>query len=339
EADDQLAGWMDWTKPDGIKLQKDPYPIRSYIVQVLQNNSKIGIRGFGLTFLDIVTAAGNQLGEFRIHQEKGQLEVRFEPVGELPVFYPFSTDGLPPIPKPLNERVYNSFRPEEKAMEDFEKALRGGMTANPGSFNEIFINEMGRLASGVFKKQTPGVATDEVEDILVNFLRKESYDFAWFADHSQPVAGLIEDYCAMACGDIAASLDYVLGQVWRHCRTFLYDLFWHPPLTDDVLHDIIKLDERMKRYTYGPPVISLLELMALNRAGVVSFKLINNPEIEISEQGWSLESGSDQVTVSCMIDSVLSPPDISNTSTPLIRDFLDKLYVRPFFSMGAITDE
>ena len=340
EADEQLAGWIDWEKPQGVQLQKDSYPIRSYIERVLQNHNQIGIRGFGLTFLDIITAAGNEIGKFRIHQENNRLHVTFKcETNTPPVFYPFSTDGLPPIPKPLSEEVYNSFRLEKQSFEKFKKTLCEGMKADPEKFYEIFIYEMALLASGVFIRLTPDVAKREVEDILVNFLHEESYDFTLFADHSQPVAGLIGDYCAMACGDIPASLDYVLGQVWRHCRTLLYELFWHPPLPDDVLHDVIKLDERMKRYSYGPPVISLLELMALNRTGVVSFKMIDNPNIETSAKGWSLDLNGDQVTVSCMIDSVLSPPDISNTSTPLIRDFLNKLYVRPFFSMGAITNE
>lgn len=70
---------------------------------------------------------------------------------------------------------------------------------------------------------------------------------------------------------------------------------------------LIALDERMKRYTYGPPVASMQQLLALVDAGMLNLTVVNNPAITLTDQGWELKVNDVVVVADVMIDTVPSP--------------------------------
>jgi len=338
EADDQMAGWIAHPFPKGVHLQQDPYPVKEYIDKLLADHDKIAVRGFGLTFLDIVTAAATRIGEFEL-MDSTDLTMRYTCTGRIEnCIIPFSTDGLPPIPKPISKRVFDRFAPSEGAMARFEAKLNNGMADQPDQFLSVFIDAMAELSAGVYHRIDTVCDPETIYKILRSYMYEEAYHYPFFANHDQHTESLIRDYCVMASDQIKPSLDYCLGQVWRHCRLLMYDLFWHPDLPDNVLKEVIDLDERMKRYTYGPPLNSLRELLAVHDAGMVSFAYVDDPDISLDGSGWTLTNSQGcTIITTAMVDSVLSPPDISKTTTPLVRDLMK--FCSPFFDLGGITDK
>ena len=112
----------------------------------------------------------------------------------------------------------------------------------------------------------------------------------------------------------------------------MYKLFSHAKLPDEVLADIVALDERIKRYAYGPPVESMQQLLALNRAGVLNFNFCNNPDIELTNKGWKLNMGGDEIVVNCMLNSILDSPQLLKVSSSIIKVLLANDLLKPVHS-------
>jgi hypothetical protein len=125
---------------------------------------------------------------------------------------------------------------------------------------------------------------------------------------------------ATATSDI--TLDYCIGQVWRHCQSTIYAALSHSKISDDTLTKMIAVDESMKRYAFGPPVESLQQLKALHTAGVLDLRFLNNPDIKCDTSGWRLSNGTDTLNFSVMIDAVLDAPKIKAVNSPLLMSLL-----------------
>ncbi len=333
--DKQLTDWIRTGTGHRLFLAGSPYPIEKYLNTLLRNHSRIAVRGFGLTFLDIASAIGNACGKFSM-SDKEQLKVSFSLSGDHPLIIPFSVDGLPPVPKPLNQSEYQKYSPGNKSLEILRHELKHEMT-DSGNFLSFFRKRMADIIAAVYEKLRSDCP--ENADIFIrSYLEEERYNHPQFTNHSRPVAEIMEEFCGIACGQILPTLDYCVGQVWRHCREVMYDLFDHPPLEDDVMYEIIQLDERLKRYTYGPPLISIRELLAMHEKGVVSLDWIDDPEIRMDRSGWRLSSTKGEILTTAMINGVLSPPDISSVNSSVINQIREKCPVEQFFDLGARTD-
>jgi hypothetical protein len=125
------------------------------------------------------------------------------------------------------------------------------------------------------------------------------------------------------------SLDYCVGQVWRHLQPTIYKELSHSNLSDTVISNIIALDESTKRYSYGPPVESVAQLIALSKAGKLNLKFIKDPEIEIDERGWNLICDGKNVTADTMIDSVLDAPKLKQINSAIIEGLLKDELLSP----------
>ena len=115
--DDQTARWRTHAKRHGLTFM-DAYPA-STLVEAAGSwaGRTVGIRGLGLSALDVVQALTLGLG--------GRFEAgRYVPSGREPArIVPFSLDGHAPAPKPLNETVDARFEPLPEENESLRIAL------------------------------------------------------------------------------------------------------------------------------------------------------------------------------------------------------------------------
>jgi hypothetical protein len=51
------------------------------------------------------------------------------------------------------------------------------------------------------------------------------------------------------------------------------------------MKELIALNQNTKRYSYGPPVESILQLIAMQEAGILLLDFVNDPEITLVDEG------------------------------------------------------
>ena len=100
-------------------------------------------------------------------------------------------------------------------------------------------------------------------------------------------------------------------------------------LDENIVANIISLDERLKRYSYGPPVASMQQMLALIDADILNLNYVDNPEISIFDTGWQFVSKNGKTEVNMIINSVLDPAELLKVNSSLVKHLLKKSMVKP----------
>tara|TARA_R110002049_G_scaffold242357_1_gene416192 strand:- start:30287 stop:32011 length:1725 start_codon:yes stop_codon:yes gene_type:complete len=334
----QIAKWKTFEANNTrIKLFDKPYPIKGLFDDgYINGNSHVAIRGFGLAMIDVVRGIAGYTGSrFEIVDDNTQ-RVHFHPGEDCPKrIIPFSLDGLPMAPKPLNETIDNWFKPSEVQLNHLKIELSKA-TASPEKVDSIdfIIKVMRSLIAEVFlslkaKSVSHNYNVSELENLIETYVKHDKTDSDIFISNDLNPKKIIENYIHMATGYSEISLDYCIGQVWRHCQPTLYKYLSYIGFDNEIILDNIKLDEKLKRLTFGPPVASLQQLLALINSGIMSVKAIDDPDIECTDKGWLLEGDNAEFMADVMINSVLDAPKILEVKTPLIKQLLESKYIKP----------
>ena len=348
ETSKQLMNWSQRLDMSKNKiLFKDPYPISNYTIKnKLNKSSQVAIRGFGLAMIDVSRALTIGYGRaFKITNSK-TLECRYIPnEHSIQTIIPFSLDGLPPVPKPISAKIDKLFAPSEHSLQTFQTILSnhalGNIRVNSIDFfinaiNEVICEVFLRLESRAYQHE---ISKKELTTLVKNFVLNQNYDHPLFLNHSTGCVNIMKAHLNMALGKDKFSLDYCIGQVWRHCQPTLYKELSHADISNEIIKKIIDLDEKLKRYTYGPPVESMQQLIALNTSGVLNFDFLNNPTIEINDSSWKFSMDKNHKTIDVMINSVLDPPKILKVSSHLIQKLLHHSVLTPAHSdLGVETN-
>lgn len=139
----------------------------------------------------------------------------------------------------------------------------------------------------------------------------------------------LQAYVGMAVGKRAISLDYCIGQVWRHCQPSIYEELSYNVCSNNVAKEIVALDESTKRYSFGPPVESIQQLIALIKAGILNVDLVHNPDIKVTKKGWNLKKDELEHTIPIMVDSVLPSAKVDQVSSSLVKNLLTQNLIQP----------
>jgi len=111
-------------------------------------------------------------------------------------------------------------------------------------------------------------------------------------------------------------------------------------LSPEVFKDIISLDERFKRYTYGPPLESIQMLIALAEKGILNLSFLDNPDINLHSSAWELQKNEKKCSTQLMINSVLDSPKLLKTVTAVITNLLeDDLIQVAHDDLGILTNK
>ena len=348
ERSEQLEKWKDYTERNSdVFLYEKPYPAEAISNAAhLSQHSVVGIRGFGLAMIDVARALTiGRGGEFKVTDEE-TLQSVFVAGQDVPQkIVAFSLNGNPMAPKPFNARVDEWFTPTDDEIEAFGKKIEYAASGQQAIDSTMFLKEaMATVAARVYSdlshsNNPHGATSEEIYPIIIDWLSDESTDHPLLQPIDNPTKVNMLAFTQMALGNAPVSLDYCTGQVWRHCQPTLYKTFAHANLSSEVIASVISLDERVKRYSYGPPLESMQQLLALLEADLLTLDFVADPDIKLTEAGWELSAQGKKITVDTMINSVLDPPRLTEVISPVVCSLLDNALIEPIHSaLGIHTD-
>ncbi|KAA5821151.1 FAD/NAD(P)-binding protein [Algibacter amylolyticus] len=345
ELSDEMKQWKHFaeTEKDNIQFYENPYSVCKFENLKNQKTNTINIRGFGLAMIDVMRALTiNEFGYFKVidtHTLKTEY-VQLKPQNLSLV--PFSLDGNPMAPKPLKQAIDDWYKPNNEALSAFKKEIE--LASKKDTTNDIhfLIHAISKIASHIYLSLQDRALRHNLNDkalkfIISNWLQDNNYNHELIQKTNISTYKLIERYIQMGLGKTPVSLDYCVGQVWRHCQPTLYASLSHSLLDNEVIEDIIKLDDRSKRYSYGPPIESMQQMLALADANILVFDFVDNPDIETTNKGWKLTNKEgDTVSTNIMINSVLDAPQLLKVNAPLVTSLLKNDLIQPIHTKLGI---
>ena len=342
--DEQMSTWK--TKSDGnakITLITNPYPV-SNSISTVKDGDVVALRGFGLAMIDVARALTEGLGgSFELIDERTRKMTYRSSSDKKVHLVPFSLDGLPMTPKPLNLDLDKPFIPSDEELGSYNKQLENSVQLGEKvsgkqflitTITPIIVQKF--LALGV-KAKTHNLSAAELEEIVKTWFKDENTKHDLIVSKSLSAYKSMQAFVDMASGNAKVSLDYCIGQVWRHCQPSMYKALSFTDLKDELIAEIIELDERLKRYSYGPPVDSLTQMLALVDAGIMNFDLVKDPDISFSDKGWQLSKRQEKVMASVMVNSVLDFPKLLEVKSPLVQSLLNDGLVEPVHTKLGIS--
>lgn len=329
--DGQLLSWQSASlQMDSPELFTDPYPIaRIMETDLVSSGNKVAIRGFGLAMIDVARALsiGNG-GRYELVDDSSR-QMNYIASGNEPKrIVPFSLDGLPMAPKPLNLLIDTPYVPSKQQLARYTDSIEAAIgQGGPPNSTDFLIEAISPIVSEIYRSPIIDILEheygyDEIRTVTEKWLRDGKLDHELILPLDLTASEMLESFCAMATGHGKVSLDYCIGHVWRHCQPTMYRLLSFAQIDDDVIVEIVGLDERLKRYSYGPPVDSLQQMLALERAGILDLTYVNDPDIELTESGWTLKNSKESMTVGTMVNSVLDSPQILKVAEPLPKGLI-----------------
>ena len=343
----QLASWDAHAQKHHLKLYKDPYPVGALETDSIRPETTVALRGFGLSMVDQVRALSIGFGGvFRADEETDRFE--FLPSATAPKqLIAFSLDGLPPAPKPKNPEIDLWFEPTESEMLNFTEAISSA-NKNPEAIQDasFLVAALGDLTASVYKRlgtkaRPTQLSQKELAALTETLIRKpEEIQHELILSHAIEAIEALNALLDMACGREAISLDYCLGQIWRYALGVLYHKFTHFEFQDAAMVDLVKYIEASKRYSYGPPITSVQQLIALVEAGILNLDFVANPQIELVPNGWELHKNGKSALAEVMVNSVIDPPQLLKVNSKLIEDLVADKKVNPVsYKLGLHTRE
>ncbi|WP_299741067.1 FAD/NAD(P)-binding protein [uncultured Roseobacter sp.] len=345
QQDPQIESWQaEIEARDALCLFDEPYPVGPIVdAAKRRTETTVAVRGYGLATIDIVRAIADAYGSFSLRDEQSR-ELTFAPTEEVaPTIIPFSLDGLPMGPKPVNEQLDRQFAPSEKVLDALGRELRDPALQARARGKALLLDAITPVIVGVFrgleyKRDDAPSDNDALHHLVKAWIEDPAQGHRFCLDTAQTPIDLLKNLVQMANGSAPASLDYCIGQVWRHCHPTIYRSLSHGALSDDVLAEIILTDESMKRYAFGPPIESHQQLIALYDAGMLDLEYLADPDITVTDRGWVLTSGEHHATAQIMVNAVLDAPKIADVRSPLIKGLLqDGLVVPVHDELGVAT--
>lgn len=342
--DEQMEDWQKQSNDsDKNRLFEMPYPVNVFRKEFEAKEETIGIRGFGLAMIDVCRALSEGVGgTFEVMDEKTRKMV-YQPSGKEPkLIVPFSLDGLPMAPKPLNKLIDEHYVVTKEELSHYRKYIDKKIEqATEITSAKFLIEAITPIIANKFIQLgdlalAHGLSTQALETIIEAWLLDECFEHELILSKKLSAKTLLQNFVGMATHSKKVSLDYVIGHVWRHCQPTMYKKLSFTPLADTVMAEIIDLDERLKRYSYGPPIDSLQQLLALSETGLLTLDMVNNPGIEFSNNGWEFLKDGDSILVNMMINSVLDPPKLSMVKSDLVEQIRKGSKVQPLHSDLAI---
>ena len=338
---EQIENWKSHCAvKNEMSVYAEPYPVKQFKTLKNTTDITIGLRGFGLAMIDVMRyLVINDFGNFKVVDSETFETVYYKSKAQNLRLVPFSLDGLPLSPKPLNKSIDDWYLPTTTELQNFKSEIESAaQTTNSGDSINFLIEPIAKIAAFIFyalgeRRIETAHNKSEIEAITVDYLKDEKFQHALIQDETLSTYDLINSYINMALGEAEVSLDYCLWQVWRHCQPTLYEAFSYANVSDETIKKVIALDERSKRFSYGPPIESMQQILALVDAEIMTLDYTDNPEIELSAKGWKLSSTSDKsITTSVMINSVLDAPKLLDVNSSIIKSLLQNEMIQPMHS-------
>jgi uncharacterized NAD(P)/FAD-binding protein YdhS len=324
--DPQLQRWQNHAQDRGLDLCP-AYPVTALLTHAQAWQGRVvAIRGLGLSTHDVLR--GLTLGL------KGRFEGgRYIRSGAEPSkIIPFSFNGLAPAPKPATAEIDAQFDLTAAEISAFTDAMTRALSQAGATALETICAALISPVSRIL--DSCGATT--CEDDIAHWLEIERC-----ADATHEHGDTLEELrrtIAMARGRTPPAIDYTIGQIWRKLQNEIRAAFNSAEISPATAKAVIKFDEGLKRFSYGPNIVASEQLEMLIKDGLVSLRIVEDPDIALCAQGWQLVEGEDEMLATAMIDAVLPSPDLDHVTDPLIRRAVEGGFILPLDEgLGAQT--
>jgi diaminopimelate decarboxylase len=253
--------------------------------------SRVGVRGFALTFIDAALAlTEGRGGRFAGRGDDG-VPVYVPATGEPAVMLPFSRTGAPMLAKPVpgvpiaDERIARVTRPWIARLLGLTPPVQVERDLKPllaGAARALLAEAGGRSSRG---RATPPPA-DDPEEALRRSL-------------------------AVATGRAGPDEPWARGQAWRTLYPALVKRLGHGGLAAGGWGAFRHLAADMERVAFGPPPQNVAKLLALVDAGMVDLTHVRGGRTEPGTGGGVLRSAAGEDPVDVTIDAVLPAPGVT----------------------------
>ncbi len=330
---DQNKEFIEHAKKTDTAFIPDPYS--GDAAETFKNTTRAAIKGLGLSMIDVVgMIVQHDKGEFNEDPTNTPFLKYSNDDSDLTIV-PFSLDGLPIVPKPIGKQIDDLFSLGAEEKNELLKQLANKVHQDHIQEVEDFLRPIASYVVKVYNQLTDryydkDLAAAEGQQLIIDWLLDPSISSNYMLDQSLAPVEYMKRCCQMSYGLTGFSLDYVIGQVLRQLQPDLYNILSYSTLSPEVMAAFIKVDEQVKRYSFGPPVESVLQLIALEQAGILDLRFVNDPEIELVDQGFKLSKGSNHIICDSMTDAVLSSPDAKEIDDVLIRTIINKPLAQQF---------
>ena len=322
---DQNKSFQEHSKTPNIYFSEDCYSKGAE--NIYASAKAFAIKGLGLSMIDIVRMIlDNYQGTFT--EKTKSIYLNYEKADQDLIIAPFSLDGLPIVPKPLGKYIDDLFSIDQKRykylIHNLKDQVKNGQIKSIEEIIKPIAEEIAVVFQSLESKVLDSSTTkSNIAKIIQEWLLDPSIKHDVILDTGLPIIEYMKKTSEMAYGATAFTLDYVTGQIWRQLQPDLYKIYSHQ-LAPELLSKLIQLDEKTKRYSYGPPVESVLQLIALEEAGILQLDFVNNPEISLVNNGFQLKTGHKEIILDAMIDAIIPSPNMIDINEPLIKDLKAK---------------
>ena len=222
----------------------------------------------------------------------------------------------------------------------FELAIRNHL-ATPKALQQIdfVLDAYSEVAAAIYIQNSEEQHSEAtIKALTVAWLKDPSTAHQLILDTELPTIDYMRHTVEMAWGNESASLDFTIGQVWRHLQPSMYRLFAFSGISGELIKQLIEIDQDTKRYSYGPPVESILQLIALHEAEILNLDYVNDPTIELVAKGWKLSKKDSSVVAPELINSVMDAPVLEKMESPIFKELYEKECIQPVHEdLGILT--
>lgn len=315
------------------------YPIAELTARTeLTSESAVAVQGFGLSCIDAIMALTEGRGGSFIGDTQNtppQMRTSYRASGGEPAkIYPYTLDGLVPVPKPATAELDSHFAPKGGQGVTREGVLDALRQIQQGRSKSVLTGFVGRHAYEVAKRHPNFDANTADSKKFAAFLSSPREDPSIGA-----ASKALRDYYEMACGIRPPSVGYIAGQVWRHMQRPLYEVTKELSGGNDksLLPPVLEIDEGLKRLTYGPPAYQVAKMIALVEAGILSLEFLADPEVAMDCNRVKLSTRGKKVDCDYFINSVLSGVDPKSLDSPLLESLLSAEHIRADTELGFVS--
>ena len=338
-----------------IRVFDSVYPISQFGDFVDLPDSTVVVRGFGLSFLDLM----RELTEGRSgkYHDVGNGKLKYERSGEEPkLIIPFDLNRFPPVSQPATAAIDAQFAPRDTERTDYAKELKTlieelkSETFRQGTATTRVLQLVYAISNQVVRRGT-FLTTEQVdafEKAAGTQLQEVAKGHALGDSSKSSTDAIVRKQIEMAIGKVPPSSDFVLGQIWRHLQDITYTEFSIYPAEHlehelqvhaGIVKELLEIDSQFKPYSYGPPVIQMQRLLALVESGIVSLAYLDQPTLQAvpNSDRIQIESPhSDSTEFEIFVDAVLSDGSLDQIDSPVLADLNRRRHVSTVLEGGGL---
>ncbi len=269
--------------------------------------SLVGVRGFGLTWIDTALAlTEGRGGEFDCHAGNW----RYHRTGEEPrKILPFSRTGRPMLAKPDETRF-----PQPRELDPIWAAGRDRLLkmASPGEA----LESTDPLWETIQTAAAEALRVLNGSDVRLETI--QSWFEEWIGAEMSPERALttMRTSCRVETGQSPPDIGWALGAAWRNLYPALVSVVSHGGLAAIAWTQFHKIACEMERIAFGPPAENLGRILALEEADIVDLKFLLG-DIRSLDSRLVLSSGDKEIRLNSCVNAVIPSPREFYSGGPL----------------------